>query len=259
MLQPDSFQLAVAKSDVTCYDKRDGSITIIATGGFPQFIYNLGAQSNLTGSFASLDTGNYNYVVTDAHGCTDSGFIAIQQPQEIIVSLLPDTATMQLGQSLQLNAASNYDPGAAYQWSPSFGLSCYNCPNPIVTINNTTVYNLAVSVNNNGNDCVKDTAISVTVIPDYDVFVPNTFTPNGDGKNDLFQLFGKLYAIKYVAVEVFDRIGEKVFESNDPYFKWDGTFKGKPLEPTVLTYTLRVVFDDGHTDKLYKGTLTLLR
>jgi len=50
-----------------------------------------------------------------------------------------------------------------------------------------------------------------------------------------------------------------VFESNDPYFKWDGTYKGKPLEPAVFTYTLRVVFDDGHIDKLYRGTLTLLR
>jgi len=259
VIQPDSFQLSVSETDVTCFAKRDGAINITATGGFPQFSYDVNGQVSANGNFQQLDTGAYTYKVTDGHGCIDSGQINIQQPQEILVSLLPDTATMQLGQSLQLSASSNYDPNANYQWSPAFGLTCYTCPNPVVAINNNTIYTVAVSVNVHGNDCVKDTAVSVTVIPDYDLFIPNTFTPNADGKNDYFQLFGKLNTIEYVAVLIFDRIGEKVFESNDPYFKWDGTYKGKPLEPAVFTYTLRVVFDDGHIDKLYRGTLTLLR
>ena len=259
VIQPDSFQLAVSEKDVSCYDKRDGSVTITATGGFPQYSYDLNGQTAGNGNFTRLDAGNYAYVVTDAHGCADSGSISVQQPREILVSLLPAAANIQLGQSLQLTATTNYDPGAVYLWSPSFGLSCYTCPNPVVTANNTTVYSLAVSVINNGTDCIKDTAITITVIPDYDLFIPNTFTPNGDGQNDFFQLFGNLVAVKYVAVQIFNRIGEKVFDSNDPYFKWDGTYKGKALQPEVFTYVLRASFDDGHTEKLLRGSLTLLR
>jgi gliding motility-associated-like protein len=58
---------------------------------------------------------------------------------------------------------------------------------------------------------------------------------------------------------IFDRIGEKVFESEDLNFMWDGTYKGKPLSPSVFAYTIQVLFDDGHADKLFNGSVTLLK
>ena len=60
-------------------------------------------------------------------------------------------------------------------------------------------------------------------------------------------------------MQIFDRIGEKVFETTDMNFKWDGNYRGKPLPPGVYVYTLRVVYTDNHTDKLFKGSITLLR
>jgi gliding motility-associated-like protein len=97
------------------------------------------------------------------------------------------------------------------------------------------------------------------VIPNYDIFIPNSFTPNGDGNNDLFQIFGNLPALKFLAIEIYDRIGEKVFESNDLRFTWDGNYKGRPAQPGVFVYTLRVGFIDNHSEKIYKGSLTLLK
>ncbi|MDB5285024.1 MAG: domain containing protein [Bacteroidota bacterium] len=246
-------------ADVTCFGLRDGQVTINASGGMPAYTYMLGNQSNSSGNFSSLDTGTYEYVVTDANGCVDSASVSIAQPAAINISITPDSLVINLGKKLQLNATSNYDPNATYLWNPTFGLSCYTCPNPVVSINSSTDYNVSVTVNINGNNCSSDTNIRITVIPDYDIFIPNVFTPNLDGNNDYFQLFGNLPAMKFIDVALFDRWGEKVFESNDIYFKWDGIYKGKPVPPGVFVYTLRVVFDDDHTEKLFTGSVTVLR
>ena len=257
--QPPALQISDSAVNVSCYGLRDGSITVNALGGTQGYTYALNGQTNSSGIFSPLDTGTYEYGVTDANGCADSGAATISQPVPVNISIAPDSLVMDLGKSLQLNAGSNYDPNAHYLWTPAFGLSCYTCPNPIVKINSTASYNVLVTVNINGNNCTADTNITVTVIPNYNIFIPNTFSPNGDGNNDYFQLFGNLPAMKFIDMQVFDRWGEKVFESNDIYFKWDGNYKGKPVPPGVLVYTLRVVFDDDHTEKLFTGSLTVLR
>jgi gliding motility-associated-like protein len=257
--QPAQLQLTSSPVDVTCYEKHDGKADLNAVGGTPAYTYTLAGQYSTTGHYNSLDIGSYTYSVTDAHGCTDTGSLTIHQPDQVTISIIPDSTTITLGQTLQLVASSNYDPGAVYLWSPSEGLSCTACPDPVVAINSTMQYNIAVSVNINGNTCGADKNVTVTVIPDYDLFIPNAFTPNGDGLNDFFQIFGNLQGIKYIDVQVYDRIGEKVFESNNINFKWDGTFLGKPVQPSVLTYTMQVVFVDNHSDKIFKGSITLLR
>jgi len=257
--QPDSLILVESTVDVTCFGAHNGQITMSATGGTLPYTFVLNNQSNLTGAYSGLDTGRYVIGVVDNHGCSDSTNVTISQPQPVFISVSPDSLFVNLGKTIQLFATSNYDPSTTYLWSPSFGLSCSNCPDPVVDINNTAQYTVQVTANINGNNCMADTSITVTVIPDYDIFIPNVFTPNNDGKNDFFQIFGNLPALKYIHVMIFDRIGEKVFESEDINFKWDGTFKGQLLPPTVYVYTFRAVFDDDHTDKLYNGSVTLLR
>ena len=256
--QPPVFTVTDSVVNVTCPGYRNGVIALTATGGTPAYNYTLNGQGS-SGAFSQLDTGRYNYVVPDAHGCVDSGLLAITQPAPVVITVQPDSLFMYLGKSLQLNATSNFDPNTTYVFSPALGLSCTACANPVVTINSTTEYTVAATATINGNLCAADTRITVTVIPDYDLYIPNAFTPNGDGINDYFQLFGNLQALQYIAVQIFDRAGEKVFESNDLHFKYDGSFLGKPLQPQVLVYTLRAVFDDGHTDKLLTGSVTLIK
>jgi gliding motility-associated-like protein len=91
------------------------------------------------------------------------------------------------------------------------------------------------------------------------IFIPNVFTPNGDGNNDFFEVFGNKEAWKQFEVQVFDRWGEKVYESFDMNFKWDGTFKGKDMMPAVFVYQIHITYLDNYTDKLYKGSVTLVR
>ncbi|HRG87559.1 MAG TPA: gliding motility-associated C-terminal domain-containing protein, partial [Chitinophagales bacterium] len=98
----------------------------------------------------------------------------------------------------------------------------------------------------------------VTVIPNYDIFIPNAFTPNNDGANDLWQMYGNLNGLKQIEVKVFNRIGEKVFESTDINFNWDGTYKGAKAPSGVYVYTAKFVWINNHSDADYKGTITLL-
>ena len=85
------------------------------------------------------------------------------------------------------------------------------------------------------------------------------FTPNGDGNNDFFEVFGKLKSLSYLEMQVFNRWGEKVFDSNDHHFKWDGTFKGVMQEPAVFVWQLKLGFVDGIKEDIRVGSVTLVR
>jgi gliding motility-associated-like protein len=141
-------------------------------------------------------------------------------------------------------------------WTPSSTLSCADCANPDATPSATTTYLIQVS---NDAGCVASDVVAVTVIPDHTIFIPNVFTPNGDGNNDVFEIYGKLKSLTYLEVQVFNRWGEKVFESNDHQFKWDGTFKGVLQNPAVFVYNIKAVFVDGFADKIYVGSVTLMK
>lgn len=258
--EPSPLVISDSVNNVHCFGEDNGEISISANGGTPNYSFNLNNQSsNTTGIFTSLIAGKYTYTVTDANGCTDSSSTTVTEPQPVIINLNPDSVVINLGEVVQLYASTNYDPSTAYLWTPNIGLSCYTCPNPTVETYSTIDYRLEVTATINGNDCSAAMNVPVTVIPKYDIFIPNTFTPNGDGNNDFFQIFGNTPALKFIEVEIFNRWGEKIFESNDLNFKWDGNYKSKPLEPMVLVYTLRAGFLDNHSEKIYKGTLTLLK
>ena len=106
--------------------------------------------------------------------------------------------------------------------------------------------------------CVATASILVTVTPQHQLYVPNAFTPNGDGVNDFWEAFGFKTAWTFCSVSVFDRWGEKVFESDDIDFKWDGKYRGNYVEPGEFVYELKVVFVDGYATE-NKGTITVIR
>lgn len=257
--EPAARVIAAAAVDVTCYGEADGKVVMVTTGGVTPYTYQVAGQSNTSGQFERVDTGTYTCLCTDANGCVDSTTVTVNQPQPIVITVQPDSLFVNLGNAIQIVTTSNYDPSTTYQWTPFDGLSCNNCPNPSVGTNNTRTYNVQVTATINGHTCTNNTDVTVTVIPDYGIFIPNAFTPNKDGNNDFFQLYGNLPALEYVDVMVFDRIGEMVFKSNDLNFKWDGTYKGAYVQPQVLTYVLKAVFIDGHVEKLFKGGVTLMK
>ena len=88
------------------------------------------------------------------------------------------------------------------------------------------------------------------------IYVPNIFSPNGDNSNDVFYVYGD--RIAEMDLIIFDRWGEKVFESNDKNSGWDGTFRGEPVDPSVLVYRLKGKFISG-LEFEKSGYITLIR
>jgi gliding motility-associated-like protein len=87
-------------------------------------------------------------------------------------------------------------------------------------------------------------------------FIPNTFTPNGNGKNDVFRITS--VAVQSLRLMIFNQWGEKVFETSTPQQGWDGTYKGKQQPIGVYVYAARIVLTDGTVDNV-KGTFNLVR
>ncbi|WP_165836287.1 PKD domain-containing protein [Taibaiella soli] len=147
-----------------------------------------------------------------------------------------------------------------YVWSPEETLSCDSCANPTASPKLTTTYTL-LGYTDFG--CVDSDVVTIHILCDQSqVFVPNSFTPNGDGHNDYFYPRGKgLDKVK--SFRVFNRWGEMVYERtsfdlNDKTTGWDGTFKGQQLHADVFVYMIEGVCDNGESIS-WKGDVTLIR
>jgi gliding motility-associated-like protein len=156
---------------------------------------------------------------------------------------------MYWGSSYQMHAGG----GLLYSWTPVTGLDSATSPDPIAAPTETTLYTCTIS---DGTGCYTTRQVLVTILHDNNFFIPNTFSPNGDGRNDYLFLRGNnLYGIRFT---VYDRWGEKVFETTNQQTGWDGTYKGKDLNPGVFTYIVTINFDDGTTVSK-TGSVTLVR
>jgi gliding motility-associated-like protein len=241
--------------NVLCYPLQNGFINLSATTFNPPASYhwNTGATTQYIYSIAA---GDYSVTITDANNCVvDTSFVVLNDSSFSIVAAPHDT-TIDLGSSVDIIVVPNGGNIANIIWQPSNGLSCSDCVTPNASPVQS-IYYIATATSDSG--CIANDRVNITVIPKYVIFIPNVFTPNGDGNNDFFEVFGNKEAWKQFEVQVFDRWGEKVYESNDMNFKWDGVFKGKILQPAVFVYVIHITYLDNYTDKIYKGSVTLVR
>jgi gliding motility-associated-like protein len=198
--------------------------------------------------------GTYTLTVTDpSNGCTSTSTVTVSPATPITVNAGSD-ATVTLGSSAALEASG----AASYSWSPSAGLSCTNCPNPIVTPTETTTYCVTGTDGScTDNDCVT-IEVKVPCVTNKDLGVPNAFSPNNDGNNDEFCLQGWSECMKGFNIIIFDRWGEKVFESSESNFCWNGTFRGRTLDPAVFVYFINATFTTGESTTK-KGNISIIR
>ncbi len=160
------------------------------------------------------------------------------------------------GNTTQLNASG----GGTYSWTPSTGLSCNNCSNPVASPTVTTTYVLTIT---NTDGCSATDTIIITVKEpcndkvDINTLIPNAFSPNNDGWNDLLCIPANL-CISKLSLKIYDRWGEEVYNSDDLTKCWNGTYKGKELNTAVFVYYLSVEMESGEI-KNGKGNITLLK
>ncbi len=193
--------------------------------------------------------------VTSPSGCTWSGSTQ-QVVSPLTASSILATATPPVlitAGTVQLQA---FPAGLSYSWTPTPPLDDPESGTPIATINATTWFTVRVS----DGICSKNASVLVEVrelvCEGPDIFVPNTFTPNGDGQNDVLFVRGR--NISNMEFMVFDRWGEKVFETTDINRGWDGIYKGEPVDPAVFVYHLTVDCVDGQR-YFTKGNVSVVR
>ena len=139
-------------------------------------------------------------------------------------------------------------------------MSCVDCLAPTAQPLQTTRYTLTAT---NENGCRAQGQVTIYVRFDKNVYIPNAFSPNADGRNDLFYVFGNKSVRSIRRLQVFDRWGELVYEGrnltpNQPQGAWDGSFRGQPLQSGVFAYVAEVEFINERVE-VFKGSIHLIR
>jgi len=198
-----------------------------------------------------------NYIVTATLGsCTKTEEVIITVDESLSVDAGPDIDIV-AGDSGPLVATASGSNITSILWTPSTGLSSTNTLGTIVTPtipNGTITYTITVQ-NNRG--CTASDDVLVTVIPNC-IDVKNAFTPNGDGNNELWQVYDSYECLKNVTVHVFNRYGNKVFESRDYRNNWDGRYQGKSVPDATYYAVAEFTLISGRKITV-KTDLTILR
>ncbi|MBA3682795.1 MAG: gliding motility-associated C-terminal domain-containing protein [Bacteroidetes bacterium] len=202
--------------------------------------------------------GNYtiNSTFKDASGCVSSSTIQVTgyPKPNADFTFSPLKPIENLDQILFTNTSTGINQ-TSWNWffSNNNGFTSSN-QNTFYMFDTAGAYPVAMIVKNVWG-CA-DTVVKVIVIEDdFSFYIPNTFTPNGDGLNEIFQPKG--HGIKNYTLEIFDRWGEKIFTSNDFYIGWDGTFKGKKCQIDTYTWKIDLTNPKGRT-KIFTGHVNIV-
>jgi gliding motility-associated-like protein len=190
-------------------------------------------------------------VVIDDLGCYDTFSVSVQVTPYPELAVTPTSVVTPYGTPVRLQASG----AESYTWSPGAGLDNPFSGQPIAQPEKTTQYTVTGYYDREPR-CQTTTTVMVEVDQREPLWVPTAFTPNGDGRNDVFRL-GNFYMQKVMEFRVFNRWGEELFSGSDNA-GWDGTWKGVPQEVGTYYYRIQVELRDGSL-KTFKGDVTLIR
>ena len=200
------------------------------------------------------------HIVTEQVGCDyyDSVFVVVNNNP--VVDATVDQNLVDAGTTVQLNAIVSPQTSYTYNWEPADSVSNFSIINPTATVNLATWYYITVT---NTNGCAGIDSIFVDVIKKQSecfgesLFLPSAFTPNGDNRNDVYKVKSN-QPLESMRLMIFNRWGEKVFESNDQNIGWDGKFNGKDAVGDSFAYYFegRCI---GGEEIIKQGNITLIR
>ena len=245
------------------YCKKDSSIIDLSITSLPSNNYTVkwinGIDTTISNNsqYKITDTisGNISFEISYGNNCK------IQDTIFYIVNPLPqieavaDKVIVSYNETVQLDIITTDD--LSYNWTPTKSLNNADLKNPIATINQTTIFTVNVTDKNN---CKNSDTIKIEFLDNcknIDVFIPTAFSPNGDGINDCFMMRAKAKFNEFQML-VFNRYGEKIFESNSQADCWNGTFKNASCSADVYAYSINFKCVDGSIFSR-KGNVTLFK
>ncbi|MEO6830850.1 MAG: gliding motility-associated C-terminal domain-containing protein [Chitinophagaceae bacterium] len=237
----------------SCFGLKNGVVTLTVSGGVPPLSYHgsgIGLTNN-TGIFDTLKKGVYTFTVTDSKGCKKDTLLTITEPP-----------LLSIGSTATPNDCEGPDNGGKVTTVTSGGTEPYSYfwSDTEVTSDIAGVTNGAYWVTVTDAHNCKDSSLSVV---GYDncckPYIPDAFTPNGDGKNDVFRVRWKGDISKMV-FSIYNRYGTRVFVSYQPDFSWNGKYEGKLCDMGVYFYTVKFICGSkGDNEVSFKGDVTLIR
>ena len=262
LTQPAEMQLEITSVAPPCSAAFDGQIILNnITGGSGTYSYSLDgsgftAVQNSPTVFDFISPGEHALTISDDNGCLVSDQVTVSEPLEVEVNLGPNE-TIELGDSIEIQSIPNFTP-TEIVWSANS--TCDSCLTQFVTPTDQSTYIVNMS---DENGCVASDTITIFVEKNRNVFIPNAFSPNDNGLNDIFYINAGQDVVQVNNFRIFNRWGEVVFanenfQPNDPTEGWDGFFKGEKLNPNVFIFFAEIEFKDGLV-KIYKGDVTLTR
>lgn len=253
------FNLKISNKDTLCFGE---SVQLNASGTEKySWTPSTGLNNPLISSPVASPTASiiYQVIGADSKGCfKDTGYIPIKVYPIPTVNAGEDK-TINVGRQIEIVPQISTDVTNVL-WTPSTAVIANNYPG--ITVKPLQSLEYTVEAKNEGG-CTASDKISVFVLcNNANIFVPNTFSPNGDGSNDIFYPRGS-GVFKIINFKVFSRWGKVVFEksyfnANDASAGWDGTYKGKKLPSDVFVYVLEVVCDN-NSNLIFKGNVALIK
>ena len=253
----DSITCEITATKVPCEEICNAVATSVVQGGSLPYRY-FWDNGDTNSNTENLCKGSHSLVVTDANGCTRTFVFGVTDSSSFSqpIHAWAEPYEIYAGEK-SLLYATDLGTGFHYQWSPTEGLTPSTGSCVEASPDDTLVYEVIVT---DTFGCMRsDTVLLIVthVICDNPyVYVPNSFSPNGDGLNDVLYVRGDL--VERLHFAVYDRWGECVFETTDQRRGWDGTYKGKECVQGVYVYYLEV-HCKGRTENLLKGNVTLIR
>ncbi|MEZ4958502.1 MAG: PKD domain-containing protein [Saprospiraceae bacterium] len=221
------------KADKICWNETNGSIEVMSvSGSTPPYLFSLdGTVFQADPVFEGLTGGSYTVFLQDANDCVFEEQIAIPTVAPILVETTDESLVC--GDSVRLSPLAVSELPLSWLWQN--GLSSDK-----IWVKSPGTYTFQVS-----NDCeIVEKAVTVTLDesgPASRIYMPNSFSPNGDGINDCYKGYvSPSVNLQFFVLKIFDRWGDMMFETNDPEVCWDGWFKGKPMDPAVFVWFIEM-------------------
>ncbi len=239
--------------DISCFGLSDGKISLAGDGGVPPFVYRLDNGPDKTDNhFDSLKAGSYRLRVTDSKQCYKDTTTQLTEPEKLVVTTTPlpnDCEDYDNGGQIKTDVRGGTYP-YAYTWSyPGIHTAdATGLPNGIFKVWVTDAHSCADSASDEVkyDNCCK-------------VFIPNAFTPNGDGKNDYAKILFK-GDLKLTVFMIYDRFGREMFRTSDINAGWDGKRNGVVQDLDTYNYYVKGICGNGGTKLVeYKGTIMLVQ
>ncbi|MCH8902514.1 MAG: gliding motility-associated C-terminal domain-containing protein, partial [Bacteroidetes bacterium] len=231
----------------------NGQSTVLTASGAGTYLWSTGSTDTSITVSPLTDTTFYVSITNSCGSSVDS--IAITVVSGVVAEFTADPSEGEAPLEVEFTDEST---GAVDTWLWDFGdgTNTSTKQNPTHTYENEGQFDVVLIVTNSISGCTDEATISIIVIMNEVVFIPEVFSPNNDGVNDILFVRGK--GIDWIFFRIYDRWGELVFESNNIDDGWDGKYKGKN-QPTG-TYTFVLIGVAVNNEKVIeKGNITLIR